>query len=249
MYKIISPSCKFDNSSLLHSFLQVSAVFEEVTTLDVSYSLNLVTTPDFSNFPNLETLSLKGCKSLEEVHVSIGSLVKLVSLNMGDCVNLGTLPDSICNLKALNSFNINGCSTLIRSLTEVNAWGLIVWKLPISIGHLSKLVELNPKYAASNETRTCWDVFLCYRGISTQEAFSNRLYKALCRSFISIFMDNLNIKNKITLSDVRGQTGSFKEAFEQYQILYAADTEKVNKWRLSLREVTDFSGHHISQSR
>lgn len=48
---------------------------------------------------------------------------------------------------------------------------------------------------------------------------------------------------------VRHQIGSFEEAFEKHQIRFAGEMEKVNKWRLALTEVANFSGCHISQNR
>lgn len=85
-------------------------VFDKLTTLDMSYSLDL-TTPDFSKFPCLESLILEGCKSLKEVHISIGSLLRLVSLNLKYCCNV----TSLSNLKQLEFLNVTGC----RGLTEI----------------------------------------------------------------------------------------------------------------------------------
>ncbi|WOH09196.1 hypothetical protein DCAR_0728651 [Daucus carota subsp. sativus] len=126
--------------SEMRSLWELNMVFEKLMTLDMSFSLDFTVTPDFTRLSRLETLNLKGCKSLRELHVSIGCLASLVSLNLGGCVNLRSLPHNISNLSALKSLNIDDCSALKRSLTEVNMWGLTVWKLPISIGRLSKLV-------------------------------------------------------------------------------------------------------------
>lgn len=48
---------------------------------------------------------------------------------------------------------------------------------------------------------------------------------------------------------VQHQIGSFKEAIEKHQIRFVGEMEKVNKWRLPLTEVANFSGCHISQNR
>ncbi|KAI9072023.1 hypothetical protein K1719_046013 [Acacia pycnantha] len=42
--------------------------------LDLSYSQNLIETPDFSKLPNLERLELEGCEALVDLHASIGQL-------------------------------------------------------------------------------------------------------------------------------------------------------------------------------
>ncbi|CAK9167350.1 unnamed protein product [Ilex paraguariensis] len=66
----------------------------------------------FSGFPSLERLILKGCVNLVEVHESIGSLGKLVLLNMKDCRSLEKLPTNIGMLSSLETLNISGCSNL-----------------------------------------------------------------------------------------------------------------------------------------
>ncbi|XP_063949885.1 disease resistance protein RPV1 isoform X2 [Daucus carota subsp. sativus] len=120
-------------------------------TLNMSFSEDLTTTPDFRRLPHLESLNLEGCKSLKEVHKSIGSLVWLVSLNLKDCVNVRSLPDTICDLGALEVLCIEKCTGLkalprelgkINSLKELNASRTSFPKLPDSIGDLSKLVKL-----------------------------------------------------------------------------------------------------------
>lgn len=183
---------------LLLSFLQDAHAFEMLTTLDMSSSQDLVTIPDFTILSSLKILNLKGCTSLEEVHISIECLTSLVSLNLSGCVNLRSLPDNICNFRALKSLNVGGCSSLealpmnlgnIESLTELNAWGLTtVSNLPNSILRLGKLVELNlsdkeyletPLTYVSDSTPTGWDVFLSYCSADTQ--FTSQLYAALDR--------------------------------------------------------------------
>lgn len=126
--------------------------FDNLKTLNMSDSLHLTTTPDFTRLPCLETLNLRGCSSLLEVHISIGSLARLVSLNLEFCSNLRSLPDSICSLRALEVLNIKCCTTLealpielgnIKSLKVLDASVLSVSKFPDSIGCLSNLVKLS----------------------------------------------------------------------------------------------------------
>ncbi|KAL8090848.1 hypothetical protein AgCh_040061 [Apium graveolens] len=103
-------------------------VFKKLKTLDMSHSPNLITAPDFTLLPCLETLDLQGC------------------------TNLRSLPDNICSLRALEVLIVDGCSGLeafptelgtIKSLKELRARGLSVSKLPDSIGRLSNLVKLS----------------------------------------------------------------------------------------------------------
>ncbi|XP_063942126.1 disease resistance protein RPV1-like isoform X1 [Daucus carota subsp. sativus] len=143
------------------SFLQIPHVFENLKTLNMSHSLDLITTSDLTRLPYLETLNLEGCESLKELHISIGSLVRLVSLNLQFCVKLKSLPDSICNLTALKCLNIARCSSLkalptnlgnIGSLEELNAKWLTINKLPHSIGLLGNLIELKLCFCGNLET-------------------------------------------------------------------------------------------------
>ncbi|XP_074356926.1 uncharacterized protein LOC141696707 [Apium graveolens] len=136
----------------------VSPVFENLKTLDMSFSQDLVTTPDFSKLPCLTTLILDGCESLEDVHISIGSLPRLVFLDLTFCVKLRILPDTICNLRALKSLRIDNCSSLkalpkelgnIGSLTQISAWQVNVGGLPDSLGRLSKLVRLSLAFSSN----------------------------------------------------------------------------------------------------
>ncbi|KAL8090680.1 hypothetical protein AgCh_039931 [Apium graveolens] len=134
----------------------VSHVFDKLKTLNMSYSLALTTTPDFTKLPFLETLNFGYCKSLEEVHISVGGLVMLSSLNLHDCVNLETLPDTICNLKMLRCLDIRGCSSLealpmelgnFESLTELEACGLSDSKL-LNLSNLKQLEELHLSFCS-----------------------------------------------------------------------------------------------------
>ncbi|XP_074359277.1 TMV resistance protein N-like isoform X2 [Apium graveolens] len=136
-------------------FSKVSPVFGKLKTLNMSYSQDLTTTPDFTKFPCLETLNLNGCESLEEVHMSVGSLMGLNFLYMHGCKKLRSLPDTICNLRALIVLDCSECSSLkalpiklgnIESLTKLIANDLSVSYLPDSIGYLPKLVDLELRY-------------------------------------------------------------------------------------------------------
>nr|XP_017233171.1 PREDICTED: TMV resistance protein N-like [Daucus carota subsp. sativus] len=126
-------------------------VFKNLKTLNISGSSNLVSTPDFSGSPSLESLNLQCCTSLEEVHISIGRLPSLVYVDLGYCTTLKSLPDSICGLRKLEVLTISGCSSLkvlpknlgnIESLKVLDAWRLRVSELPYSICCLGNLVEL-----------------------------------------------------------------------------------------------------------
>lgn len=62
--------------------------FKELKSMKLSHSCNLIRTPDFTGVPNLERLNLEGCTRLLEVHQSVGTLKRLILLNLKDCRNL-----------------------------------------------------------------------------------------------------------------------------------------------------------------
>ena len=65
-------------------------------------------------------------------------------------------------------------------------------------------------------------------------------YKRMKRLVIPVFYN-------IDPSAVRYQIENFRETFEKHQSRH--DAEKVNIWCLTLNEVADFSGYHISENR
>ncbi|WOH03510.1 hypothetical protein DCAR_0622909 [Daucus carota subsp. sativus] len=140
------------NMRTLWSPNMVSNTFKMLKTLNMSYSQDLVRTPDFGKLPCLETLNFESCENLKEVDKSIGSLDRLVSLNLMGCVKLRCLPFTICNLRALEVLTTSWCSNLealpiqmgyIESLTKLDAGTLNISRLPDSIGNFPKLVKLN----------------------------------------------------------------------------------------------------------
>ncbi|KAL4597643.1 hypothetical protein ACB092_11G003300 [Castanea dentata] len=66
--------------------------FDKLKFIDLTDSLDLFITPNFTGVPNLEELVLVRCTNLREFHPSIGILKKLVELNLQDCERLIRLP-------------------------------------------------------------------------------------------------------------------------------------------------------------
>lgn len=110
--------------------------------------------PDFSGIPNLLYslyLNLNYCKSLVEVHPSVGFLKKLVHLTAEKCSSLVMFPRRL-SLRSLETFLLGGCRKLknfpeiagtMESLKCITLSGTAIRELPSSIGCLSGLQELN----------------------------------------------------------------------------------------------------------
>ncbi|RZC09310.1 Disease resistance protein TAO1 isoform D [Glycine soja] len=92
--------------------------------LNLSFCVNLIEVPDFSEALNLESLDLSGCTRLSRFHPSIGFPRNLTNLRLWDCKSLVELPhfEQALNLEYLD---LTGCEQLKQ--------------LPSSIGRLRKL--------------------------------------------------------------------------------------------------------------
>ncbi|KAI5312267.1 hypothetical protein L3X38_041440 [Prunus dulcis] len=95
--------------------------------MDLRYSKNLTTTPDFSSIRNLEELDFGSCMNLVEIHLSIADLKCLKSLDIGFCSKLKKIPEFSGQMKNLSTLDLQGTS---------------IEKLPSSIGCLVGLTSL-----------------------------------------------------------------------------------------------------------
>nr|XP_023879432.1 TMV resistance protein N-like [Quercus suber] len=135
---------------------QLPKVFNNLNLLrvmDLSYSQNLIKTPDFSGFQNLRSLTFQGCTRLYNVHPSVGALKNLTLLNLKDCESLKNLPQEI-KLEYLEVLILSGCSRLKKlseigeNMTRLSKLYLdrtAIKELPSSIKHLAGLTILNLK--------------------------------------------------------------------------------------------------------
>ncbi|XP_035542996.1 disease resistance protein RUN1-like [Juglans regia] len=94
-----------------------SMVLDNLKVFDLSYSENLIEIPDLTGVPNLERVYLEGCRSLCEVHPSIGSLKQLNELQLDKCTSLEKLPD-LSNLECLTDLWAE--ETAITQIPSVN---------------------------------------------------------------------------------------------------------------------------------
>ncbi|KAF3616833.1 putative TMV resistance protein N-like isoform X2 [Capsicum annuum] len=128
-----------------------SQCFKSLKKLDLSDSKRLVRSPNFKGSRRLETLWLRGCSSLLEIHESIGNLNRLIDLDFFGCKKLTNLPSSICHLKSLRSLGIRWCLSLqtlpvdvgkMQDLTSLLASNTGIVHLPESVEMLRDLVTL-----------------------------------------------------------------------------------------------------------
>ncbi|KAL3739989.1 hypothetical protein ACJRO7_021296 [Eucalyptus globulus] len=124
---------------------------EQLKVLNLTYCTDLLTSPTFSSFPNLEMLILERCSRLVHLDPSVGGLKKLFCLNLKSCTELNRLPAELGALKALKELLIDetsvrdiplGCdSKELETLSASNCLSLSF--LPHSIEHLTSLSILS----------------------------------------------------------------------------------------------------------
>jgi len=148
-------------------------MLENLKILNLSHSLDLTETPNFSCLPNLEKLVLENCPSLSTVSQSIGSLDKLLLINLRDCTGLRKLPRSIYKLKSLETLILSGCSMIeeleedveqMESLINLIADKTAITKVPFSIVRMKSIG---------------------YISLSGFEGFSRDVFPSLIRSWMS----------------------------------------------------------------
>ncbi|XP_058729208.1 putative disease resistance protein At4g11170 [Vicia villosa] len=129
-------------SNLKYTWKCCQKMLENLKILNLSHSLELTETPNFSYMPNLEKIVLKDCPSLSSVSYTIGDLDKLLLINLTDCRGLGTLPRSIYDLKSLETLILSRCSMIdkleedlehMKSLTTLIADKTAITQVPFSI--------------------------------------------------------------------------------------------------------------------
>ncbi|KAL3568180.1 hypothetical protein D5086_030831, partial [Populus alba] len=121
--------------------------------INLSKSLHLTKTPDFTGIPNLESLILEGCTSLFEVHPSLGYHKKLQYVNLMDCESIRILPSNL-EMESLKVCILDGCSKLekfpdivgnMNCLMVLHLDGTGIEELSSSIHHLIGLEVLSMK--------------------------------------------------------------------------------------------------------
>ncbi|KAL1828127.1 hypothetical protein ACET3Z_006539 [Daucus carota] len=253
-------------SSKMRTFWELnmdSHVFEMLTTMDMSCSQDLVTTPEFTTLSSLKILNLEG---------------SLKRLNVGGCSSLEALPMDLGKIESLKELIAWGLTTLV----EFNQSDKEYLETPSSSVQNSTLTgwdvflsycSADTPFTSHLYTALDYHEIRTYMGdsersngevIALPQAFwkSNIFVVVLSENYASSYrcLDELgNIvsrKNlvlpvfyKIDASVVEDQTGGFREVFERLQINFGGNLGKVENWRLALKKVAKFSGYHISEDR
>ncbi|KAF7851304.1 hypothetical protein BT93_L4132 [Corymbia citriodora subsp. variegata] len=129
--------------------------FRKLKSINFSQCQSLTCVPNLSSVPNLESLYLYGCKSLVEVHQSVGYLDKLKFLSLQLCSNLIIFPNTL-KAKSLQTLNLSSCSKLekfsnilenMEHLEELHLERTAIKELPASIENLVSVKRIELGYS------------------------------------------------------------------------------------------------------
>ncbi|KAK9988861.1 hypothetical protein SO802_029100 [Lithocarpus litseifolius] len=137
--------------------------FEKLKFIDLTASLYLITTPDFTEVPNLEKLVLERCINLHKFHPSIRILKKLIHLNLKGCKRLNP-PSCMFESECLVALELSNCSKLKKSpifvgnmefleepFLDRTAVGELLRNFPQNLRIVEGLVNLDLSYTAIEE--------------------------------------------------------------------------------------------------
>ncbi|KAH0729187.1 hypothetical protein KY289_000375 [Solanum tuberosum] len=147
-------------SLALHHLWTGTKHLPSLRTLDLSYSTNLMRTPDFTGMPNLEYLNLSYCSNLEERFPCVSG-ESLEYLYLHDCYSLDTFPEILGGMKPeleikMERSGIRELPSSIQYLTHITKLNLKGMKklvsLPNSICIMKSLVEIDVSYCSKLES-------------------------------------------------------------------------------------------------
>ncbi|XP_070661778.1 disease resistance protein RPV1-like isoform X1 [Malus domestica] len=232
-----------------------SKSLHNLKTLDLTYSDSLQKSPDFSQVPNLEELILVWCKSLSEIHPSIGHLERLTLVNLTRCCKLISLPRDFYKSKSVETLLLNGCSKFIElhedigqmiSLRTLEAYKTAIREVPPSIVRMKNLTRLSlDKYCISVELKgeykyIGWD--LCPLKSIPDDFFNQDKLVVLEMNYsrlVQVWEGSKSFRNLKTLDLSHSYSLQKSPDFSQVPNL----EELILKWCKSLSEIHHSIGH------
>ncbi|XP_074380964.1 TMV resistance protein N-like [Apium graveolens] len=125
--------------------------FTSLKILNVGYSLNLKTTPNFGNSKSVTELYFRNCENLRKVHPSIRELTGLQVLDLKECIKVELSAETLGQSSRLRYLYLGYCSNVrllpkalggMKQLEELDASYTAIKELPDSITQLKELVHL-----------------------------------------------------------------------------------------------------------
>ena len=146
--------------------------------VDLSHSQKLIKIQNFGEAINLERINLEGFIQLKQIDPSIDFLRKLTVLNLKDCKNLVSVPNSILGINSLEYLNLSGCSKIYK-IQYLDFFVVYIQLLDIArdAEHLKKLcISENPIHSQSTSSIIkrwfTWPLHLLYSPIHSKSTSS-----------------------------------------------------------------------------
>ncbi|XP_028785241.1 TMV resistance protein N-like [Neltuma alba] len=137
-----------ESSFILEEPLKIFTSY--VAHLDFSFCQFITEVPDMAQCQCLRILDLHRCHNLIKIHDSLGSLSKLIKLDVGKCTKLSIFPREV-KMASLEWLSFRGCTSLeyfphvagkMDALGYMSISCTAIKELPPSIGNLSGLRHL-----------------------------------------------------------------------------------------------------------
>ncbi|MED6217055.1 hypothetical protein PIB30_014039 [Stylosanthes scabra] len=139
------------NSSSIVQVWHGQKFLEKLKYLRLHNCSRLKQIPDLSKAPNLEILYVQGCGELEYFPSHLTSHKGLVELKLIHCPSLETLGSKL-KMSSLKKLDISGCISMrklpefgkcMKNLSILSLWGIAIEELPMTVGRLVGLSNLN----------------------------------------------------------------------------------------------------------
>ena len=204
--------------------------YDAITALDLGACRNLHSLDGILDLPNIQTLRVSTCKSLETIGLNIGGstnsctkLVKLVEIDVSHCTKLVSI-DGLRDIQSLQVLNLSAC----RLLSNIDA-----------LSACAQLKELD----------------ISYSGVKSISALNGlqklaSLNLCSCEKWTSLHeITNCEFLEYVNITHCRNLSGNFQSCFEKLTNLKCLHADKMPEWSkhdlkvalksaLSLRELS-----------
>ncbi|KOM54582.1 hypothetical protein LR48_Vigan10g047400 [Vigna angularis] len=237
--------CKLPDSCFASfGFHASSKKFENLTSLNFDDCKLLTQIPDVSDLQNLEKLSFEWCESLTVVHNSVGFMTKLKILSAEGCSSLTSFPP--LHLTSLERLELSYCSSLenfpeilgnMGNIKRLELVKLAIKELPISFQNLTGLKNLLVR---------C-DFVRLSSIFMTPELSDFKVYNCKGWEWAKSEEGDGQVGSIVSskLDDFIALSCNLNDDFLSAGFLQLAQKEKLQKWKMALREVADLSGYHL----
>ncbi|XP_071685556.1 disease resistance protein RPS4B-like isoform X2 [Rutidosis leptorrhynchoides] len=176
-----------------------------LTSINLSFSTNLIKIPDLTSTPKLLILNLEGCTNVKELHDSVLVQKRLQYLNLKGCELLQNLGGCIMEMDSLETLILSGCSNLdyipefglnMKHLEHLYVNGTNIKKLPESLGKMCNLRKIDVSETSIEEIPSSTHQLKKLRFLHVHRC----MLLSPCRGFLYTNLDTVSYIREIDLS-------------------------------------------------